>query len=70
MWVREHVFIGGRWVAPGTDQHIAVISPHSEERVGRVAGPAPRRSTARSTRPATPWTRDRGRVPIRPSVSR
>ncbi|MEX5712454.1 aldehyde dehydrogenase [Parafrankia sp. FMc6] len=34
---RQQLFIGGAWVAPSTDRSIEVISPHTEEPVGRVA---------------------------------
>src|SRR3954449_1354874 len=36
--MREHqrLFIGGEWVEPAGTGTIDVISPHSEERVGRV----------------------------------
>jgi aldehyde dehydrogenase (NAD+) len=32
----EQLFIGGEWVAPAGTDTIDVISPHSEELVGRV----------------------------------
>src|SRR5437016_11606830 len=32
----DKLFIGGDWVEPSTDRVIDVISPHSEELVGRV----------------------------------
>ncbi|ABW12386.1 aldehyde dehydrogenase [Parafrankia sp. EAN1pec] len=34
---REQLFVGGTWVAPSADRFIEVISPHTEEPVGRVA---------------------------------
>ena len=36
--MREHerLFIGGEWVEPASSRTIDVISPHSEELVGRV----------------------------------
>jgi len=34
--VHEKLFIGGEWVTPATDAVIDVISPHTEEVVGRV----------------------------------
>ncbi|CUU57096.1 Acyl-CoA reductase [Parafrankia irregularis] len=37
MWDRQHLFIGGAWVAPSTDRQIEMISPHSEEPIGQVA---------------------------------
>ena len=36
MRVHEKLFIGGEWVTPATDAVIDVISPHTEEVVGRV----------------------------------
>ncbi len=36
MRVHEKLFIGGEWVDPATDAVIDVISPHTEEIVGRV----------------------------------
>jgi len=36
MHTYEKLFIGGEWVAPSTTATIEVISPHSEEVVGRV----------------------------------
>jgi betaine-aldehyde dehydrogenase len=36
MQVHEKLFIGGEWVAPATGDVIDVVSPHSEELVGRV----------------------------------
>ena len=36
MKVHDKLFIGGEWVEPATDAVIDVISPHSEEVVGRV----------------------------------
>jgi acyl-CoA reductase-like NAD-dependent aldehyde dehydrogenase len=37
----DALFIGGRWVAPSTDEVIEVISPHTEEPVARVAAAGP-----------------------------
>jgi acyl-CoA reductase-like NAD-dependent aldehyde dehydrogenase len=37
MWEREHLFIGGEWVAPEAPQSIEVISPHTEQPIGHVA---------------------------------
>jgi len=34
--VRDKLFIGGEWVDPSSDSVIEVISPHTEEVVGRV----------------------------------
>ena len=36
MHTYEQLFIGGEWVAPAGTATIDVISPHSEELVGRV----------------------------------
>jgi acyl-CoA reductase-like NAD-dependent aldehyde dehydrogenase len=36
MWDREYLFIGGEWVVPSDGGRIEVISPHSEEVVGRA----------------------------------
>src|SRR3546814_11459384 len=36
MQVHEKLFIGGEWVAPAGSDVIEVISPHTEEVVGRV----------------------------------
>ncbi len=36
MQVHERLFIGGEWVAPATRATIDVVSPHSEEVIGRV----------------------------------
>ena len=38
---RKRLFVGGRWAAPGRDEHIAVISPHSEQPIARVAVAGP-----------------------------
>ncbi|QBJ96062.1 aldehyde dehydrogenase [Rhodococcus sp. ABRD24] len=37
----DKLFIGGRWVAPTTDQRLEVFSPATEERVGSVPVAAP-----------------------------
>ncbi|OBI83147.1 aldehyde dehydrogenase [Mycobacterium sp. E740] len=37
----DELFIGGRWSQPTTREHIEVISPHTEEPVGRVAAAGP-----------------------------
>ena len=37
----DKLFIGGRWVAPATDQRLEVFSPATEERVGSVPVAAP-----------------------------
>ena len=42
MNVHEKLYIGGEWVDPATDDRIDVISPHTEEVIGRV----PEASTA------------------------
>ena len=36
MQVHERLFIGGEWVSPATSATIPVVSPHSEEVIGRV----------------------------------
>ena len=36
MQVYERLYIGGDWVKPSSDATIDVISPHTEEAVGRV----------------------------------
>ena len=36
MQIHERLFIGGDWVAPATSATIDVVSPHSEETIGRV----------------------------------
>src|SRR5437870_3290134 len=36
MFVRDSLFIGGKWVRPAQDAHLDVLSPTSEEPVGRV----------------------------------
>lgn len=36
-----HLFIGGTWQQPATDQQFRVVSPHSEEVVATVAAAAP-----------------------------
>ncbi|MFD0691661.1 aldehyde dehydrogenase [Actinomadura fibrosa] len=37
LFVREALFIGGEWAAPSGGRRIEVVSPHTEEPVGRVA---------------------------------
>ena len=41
MQVTDRLFIGGEWVAPAGTETIDVISPHSEETVGRVPAGTP-----------------------------
>ncbi|KUI03593.1 aldehyde dehydrogenase [Mycolicibacterium acapulense] len=58
----ERLFIGGRWEAPATGQRIAVISPHTEERIGETpeatAGDVDRAvQAARKAFDAGPWPR-------------
>jgi acyl-CoA reductase-like NAD-dependent aldehyde dehydrogenase len=36
MWDREQLLIGGEWVVPSKGGHIEVISPHTEEPIGRA----------------------------------
>jgi betaine-aldehyde dehydrogenase len=37
----QRIFVGGRGVAPSTDRVVEVISPHTEQRIGRVAAAGP-----------------------------
>ncbi|VEG41783.1 NAD-dependent aldehyde dehydrogenase [Mycolicibacterium flavescens] len=58
----ERLFIGGRWEAPATGQRIAVISPHTEERIGQTpeaaAGDVDRAvQAARKAFDEGPWPR-------------
>ncbi|KWX66936.1 aldehyde dehydrogenase [Mycobacterium sp. NAZ190054] len=58
----DELFIGGNWVKPSTDGRIAVVSPHTEETVARVAaaGPADVDTAVGSARAAFddgPWPR-------------
>jgi acyl-CoA reductase-like NAD-dependent aldehyde dehydrogenase len=64
----KQLFIGGEWVPPAGTQTIEVISPHSEEVIGRV--PEGRRMTwtAPSQQPAGRSTTARGRGPTLRSV--
>ena len=39
MMTRDALFIGGRWVKPSSDATIDVVSPSTEEVVGRVPAP-------------------------------
>ena len=59
MLQHDKLFIGGDWVAPAGTGTIEVISPHTEEIVGRVPDGTP---AASSTRPARPSTTGRGPV--------
>ena len=58
---RDAFFIGGEWVAPSSAAVIEVVSPHTEEVVGRPPRPSPPTSTGRRRRPARlrpgPWPR-------------
>src|SRR5262245_47792497 len=40
MITQDVLFIGGQWVKPGSDATIEVISPSTEEVVGRVPAPS------------------------------
>jgi len=37
----NQLFIGGTWTQPNSDQHIDVVSPHSEQPIARVAAAGP-----------------------------
>jgi aldehyde dehydrogenase (NAD+) len=41
MYYRDKLFIGGQWTAPDSGTSLDVISPHSEEVIGKVAMAAP-----------------------------
>ena len=56
----DKLFIGGRWVAPATDQRLEVFSPATEARVGSVPVAAPADidaavAAARAALEAGPW---------------
>ncbi|MGW4203691.1 aldehyde dehydrogenase family protein [Streptomyces sp. NPDC004726] len=58
----DRLFIGGRWVAPAGGDTITVVSPHTEEVIGRVphAGPADVDAAVAAAREAFdhgPWPR-------------
>ena len=62
MYERNELFIDGGWVTPGTDARIDVVSPHTEEVIGRAAAAAPGDvdravSAARAAFDTGPWPR-------------
>ncbi|MDT5350103.1 MAG: hypothetical protein QOH91_3390 [Mycobacterium sp.] len=62
MYDRDQLFIDGAWVAPESDEVISVISPHSEQAIGRAvcAGPADVNRAVEAARTAFdtgPWPR-------------
>ena len=62
MYDRGQLFIDGKWVAPDSDATITVISPHSEQVIGRAAcaGPADVNRAVDAARAAFdtgPWPR-------------
>jgi acyl-CoA reductase-like NAD-dependent aldehyde dehydrogenase len=62
MYDRDELFIDGKWSAPETDTVISVISPHSEQAIGRAvcAGPADVNRAVEAARTAFdtgPWPR-------------
>ena len=58
----EAFFIGGDWRKAESDDPFDVISPRSEERIGRVPAPPPPTSTPPWRRRATPSTTASGRT--------
>ena len=62
MITQPELFIGGRWVKPNTDATIEVVSPSTEEVIGRVPAPSPEdvQCAVRAAREAFdhgPWPR-------------
>lgn len=62
MLTRDKLFIGGEWVDPASDEVIEVISPSTEERLGRVPHASPEDvdrgvAAARSAFDSGPWPR-------------
>jgi acyl-CoA reductase-like NAD-dependent aldehyde dehydrogenase len=62
MYDRDQLFIDGAWVAPESDEVISVISPHSEQAIGRAvcAGPVDVNRAVEAARTAFdtgPWPR-------------
>ncbi|UYP18550.1 aldehyde dehydrogenase [Rhodococcus sp. Z13] len=58
----DKLFIGGRWVAPSTDERLEVFSPATEERVGSVPVAGPKDidaaiAAARTAFDEGPWSR-------------
>ncbi len=66
----DKLYIGGKWVAPATDQVLEVFSPATEERVGScpVASPADIDDAVATARRHS--TKVRGRRPLPPSAGR
>ena len=56
----ERLFIGGHWREPSTPNRITVISPHTEEVVGRVPDGQPPTWTGRWRPPVRRSTTARG----------
>ena len=70
MHEHDRLYIGGEWVEPAGTSTIDVISPHSEELVGRVpGGHRGRHGPGRRDRPRPPSTRARGAWPLPASES-
>lgn len=61
MQTRDHLYIGGTWVESASSDRLDVISPATEEVIGRVPAATSRTLTARCRPPASPSTTDRGR---------
>lgn len=62
MYYRDQLFIGGRWSTPASDAALDVISPHSEEVIGKAALATPLDvdravSAARRAFDEGPWPR-------------
>jgi acyl-CoA reductase-like NAD-dependent aldehyde dehydrogenase len=62
MYDRTQLFIAGEWVAPSTDAVIEVVSPHTEEAIGRAAAAGAADIdggvvAARAAFETGPWTR-------------
>jgi aldehyde dehydrogenase (NAD+) len=60
--VYDQLYIGGRWQSPATGNRLAVISPHTEERIGETPEAAPEDvdkavAAARRAFDAGPWPR-------------
>jgi aldehyde dehydrogenase (NAD+) len=62
MYERDHLFIGGTWVSPAGRDTLDVISPHTQEPIGRAPAGAPADidravSAARAAFDDGPWPR-------------
>jgi betaine-aldehyde dehydrogenase len=62
MHVHQHLYIGGDWVRPSGTATVDVVSPHTEEVVGRVPDGSPQDidravASARTAFDAGPWPR-------------